>query len=387
LGGGLYVHSGGAILNNSVVENNDASSYGGGVYAAATLHITGTRFFGNRAYDGSALEITGTAQARVVNAVIAGNPAVGAFPSTNASVRFDSSADSVVLHTTFGNATQPLTRALTVNNGVVTVANTIAATYTYGLSWFGGKLTEDYNLFFNMPITASGAISHGGHSLVGKDPLFKDPGKGDYHIKGLSPAVNKGLNVGVRRDIDLDARPLGGGFDIGADEASVAGTTPGPNTGGSFTYTTTQNSTINLNVPPGAVTETVPLYCSLIDTDTVQPPRRFKFAGVVFELDAALDPDNAAPGSINFNVPVTLSVSYTEAELAAAGITDELTLKLHRFEPTLNEWKPIGYRPGETQTLDSVNNLITATLLGFSRFSKGSAEAGFDIFLPLVMRN
>jgi hypothetical protein len=146
-------------------------------------------------------------------------------------------------------------------------------------------LTEDYNLFFSTPVTFAGSISHGGHSLFARSAV-RGPATDDYHIKGLSPAVNNGANVGVRRDIDLDARPLGGGFDIGADEASVAGMTPGPNTGGSFTYTTTQNSTINLHVPPGAVTQTTPIYCSLINTATLQPLRKFKFAGVVFELDA-----------------------------------------------------------------------------------------------------
>ncbi len=44
---------------------------------------------------------------------------------------------------------------------------------------------------------------------------------------------------------------------------------------------------------------------------------------------------------------------------------------LYRFEPSVNDWKPIGYRPGETQTLDVDNNLITATVLGLSRLGKG----------------
>ena len=228
-GGGIFVRdwpgTGAAIIGGKL-ENNFADTvngYGGGVYAGGTVHITGTRFFSNTAFDGSALEITGTAQARLVNAFIAGNRAGGAFPSTNSSVRFDSTGDSIVLQTTFGNATDVLTRALTVNSGVVTVANTIVASYTNGLSQFGGRLAEDYNLFFRTPVTYTGSISNGGHSLSGPNPLFQNPLNGDYHIKGISPAVNRGANVGVRRDIDLDARPLGGGFDIGADEASVAG--------------------------------------------------------------------------------------------------------------------------------------------------------------------
>jgi hypothetical protein len=326
-----------------------------------------------------------------VNAFIAGNPANGAFPSTNTSVRFDSSNTSMVLHTTFGNATQPLTRALVVNSGVVTVANTIVATYNNGLSQFGGQLAEDYNLFFGTPITFSGSINHGGHSLFGLDPMFKGAAIQDYHLKGLSPAVNRGTNVGVRRDIDLDARPLGGAFDIGADEASVASITPGPNTGGQFTYTTTQNSTINLDVPPGAVAGTVPIYCSLIESNTVSIPRRWKLAGIIFELDADLDPVNVIPGSIFFNVPVTLSVSYTDEQLASAGITDELQLKLYRFEtpPFGTGWCEIGVcRPGESQVQDTQNNVITAVVLGFSRFGgMSAASTGTDIFLPLIMKN
>jgi hypothetical protein len=141
-----------------------------------------------------------------------------------------------------------------------------------------------------------------------------------------------------------------------------------------------------LNVPPGAVTQTTPIYCSLIETSTVQPPRRFKFAGVLFELDADLDPVNVLPGSINFNLPVTLTVSYTDEELASAGISDETSLLLYRFEPGANDWKPIGYRPGETQTLDVNNNLITATVLGLSKFGKLGAQGGFDIYLPIILR-
>ncbi len=387
-GGGVYVrdlNGTTASLIGGNVEGNIANGYGGGVYAGGTLYITGTRLFANSAYDGSALEITGTSRARVVNAFIADNVASGA---TNSSLRFDSSNSSAVLHTTLGNATQPLTRALVVNNGVVAVANTIVASYTNGLSQFGGQLLEGYNLFFGTPITASGSISHAGPSLVGLDPQFKDPPLGDYHIKGLSPAVNRGTDVGVRRDIDQDPRPLGGAFDIGADEASVASTIVGSNLGGSFTYTTMQNSTINVSVPTGAVTQTASIYCSLIDTANLQPPYGLKFVGTVFELDANLDPVNVTPGSISFNKPVTLSVSYTDQQLASAGITDEQQLKLYRYEPLLNDWRPVGFRPNETQTLDVNNNIITATVLGFSRFgSMGRIANLTKIFLPIIARN
>ena len=387
-GAGLYVSdmAGAGGLRGGLVQANRATGYGGGVYLGSSFGITGTRFFRNSAYDGSAVEITGTAQARLVNAFIGENEAYG---GSNASVRFDSSGTSEVLHTTFGNNTVPLTRALAINNGFVTVANSIVASYTNGLSQFGGYVAEDFNLYFQTPITFTGAISRGGHSLLGIDPLFKNPAVGDYHIKGFSPAVNMGTDVGVLRDIDLDARPLAGLYDIGADEASVASTTADPLTQTTFTYTTPQASTISLVVPPGAVTDTVPLYCSLIPSNTTPLPNSLSLAGFVFELDAQQNPlSNTLPGTINFNVPVTLTVSYTDQQLAEAGITDESTMLLYRYETSLNEWQPVGYRPGETQTLDIDNNVITASLMGLSRFGQaGRVVASFKVFLPLLAKN
>ena len=390
-GAGIYVRDmagTSGMLRGGLVQNNRAVGYGGGAYLGSQFSITGTKFYGNSAFDGSAVEITGTASARLVNAFIGANEANGAFPSTNSSVRFDAGGSSVVLHTTFGNYTMPLTRALVVNSGVVTVANSIVASYTNGLSQFGGQLSEDYNLYYQTPFTFTGSISHGGHSLFGVDPLFKNPAVGDYHVKGFSPVVDQGTNAGVRRDIDLDARPLAGKFDIGADEASVASTTANPLTQTTFTYTTPQASTINLIVPPGAVTGTVPLYCTLVQSDTTPVPNSLSLAGFMFELNAQLDPDNdTTPGTINFARPVTLTVSYTDQQLAAAGITDESTLLLYRYESSINAWKPIGYRAGESQTLDTQHNVITAVMLGFSRFGTLGANQSQTLFLPLIMRN
>ena len=140
----------------------------------------------------------------------------------------------------------------------------------------------------------------------------------------------------------------------------------------------------------GAVTGTVPIYCSLIDSTTLTLPRRLKLAGIVFELDADLDPVNVLPGSILFNTPVTLSVGYTDEQLAAAGITDELQLKLYRFEvpPFGTGWCEVGVcRPGESQVQDTQNNVITAVVLGFSKWGTMSLTNNYDLFLPVVLRN
>jgi uncharacterized repeat protein (TIGR01451 family) len=49
-------------------------------------------------------------------------------------------------------------------------------------------------------------------------PAFVDPDAGDYHIRSGSGAIDTGLDAGVTQDIDGDSRPLGAGYDIGADE-------------------------------------------------------------------------------------------------------------------------------------------------------------------------
>jgi hypothetical protein len=273
-----------------------------------------------------------------------------------------------------------------VSNDDVRLANSIIASYSVGITRTGGSVNEDYNLFFGVPITTAGPIARGAHTLNDVDPMFVAPPLDDYHVKGTSPAVNEGVDIGVRRDIDLDARPLGGGFDIGADEAAVAAVNAGPGLGGTMTYTATTGTVIQLFVPPGAVSQTLPIYCSLVASNTLILPVRLRLSGNVFELDGYPDPDvTNAPPTIVFNVPVTLTVHYVDADIA--GI-DENRLKLYRFESNLLGWRAIGFRPGETQTLDVDNNIITATILGFSKFGKYGPQsgAGYELFLPIALK-
>ncbi|MBG0770578.1 MAG: hypothetical protein H0S82_02665, partial [Anaerolineaceae bacterium] len=50
------------------------------------------------------------------------------------------------------------------------------------------------------------------------DPGFVDAASDNYHINSDSPAVDAGTSVALSEDYDGDSRPLGGGYDIGADE-------------------------------------------------------------------------------------------------------------------------------------------------------------------------
>ena len=58
-----------------------------------------------------------------------------------------------------------------------------------------------------------------GIGSISKDPKFV--GGGNYHLSSSSPCIDAGTNAGVYTDMDGEKRPMGQGFDMGADEYYV----------------------------------------------------------------------------------------------------------------------------------------------------------------------
>ena len=76
------------------------------------------------------------------------------------------------------------------------------------------------------------------------DPAFVSPAGGDYHIGSASAARDRGIDAGLRTDLDGEARPFGAGYDIGADEYTGQGTrTPTPTATPTRTPTPTATAT------------------------------------------------------------------------------------------------------------------------------------------------
>lgn len=53
---------------------------------------------------------------------------------------------------------------------------------------------------------------------ISDDPLFRNPANYDFHLTSDSPCIDAGNSTSVNFDIDMDHRPSGDYFDIGADE-------------------------------------------------------------------------------------------------------------------------------------------------------------------------
>jgi hypothetical protein len=172
-GGGLRLGSSDITMINNIVADNQAEIAGSGLYirnsSPLLLHTTIAR---NSGGDGSGVHIAGTGSTVALTNTI------------------------LVSHTV----------GITVAEGnTATLEATLWGTDTWAnLADWGG----------------SGTLLTGTINLWG-DPAFLDPGVGDYHITLASAAIDKGADAGVTTDIDGDPRPVGSGYDLGADEFAL----------------------------------------------------------------------------------------------------------------------------------------------------------------------
>jgi hypothetical protein len=267
-------------------------------------------------------------------------------------------------------------------SSAVSLTNTILISHSVGISVTGGNtVTVDSVLWHSTPVTVSQSIT----AIVSVrnqrfgDPAFAPDG---YHLTVGSPAADTGVDTAVNYDLDLDLRPIGAGFDLGADEVTPPGVTASPGLSTTFVYTDPQGSLATFYVPAGAVSETATLvYTPKAPQALTDLPPDLVFGGHVFDLDALRDGTIQVPG-FSFNKAVTFSLVYTDT--AISDVIED-TLALYRW--TGGTWEKIGARLGETFTLDIENNQLTARLLSFSRFTQLGQERPQLVFLPLVSKH
>lgn len=220
----LSGNGGGVNVNNNISVNatqfisNTAQGNGGGLLqwnGNYTVTLTGARFEQNMAHqEGGGLWIHGNATAR--NVVIVDNVA-----NVRGSGVLLTGSLSTFQHVTIARNTGGEGNGVLVsNNGTtysnVTLTNVILVNQTVGITTTAGNTTTlNGVLWYSNGTNYGGAGSTTVQNVTTGDPAFAADG---YHLTRHSAAIDQGINSGVTTDIDGDPRPMGAGYDLGADE-------------------------------------------------------------------------------------------------------------------------------------------------------------------------
>ena len=251
VGGGIWIEYGVVTISGNTLQGNSALGpnwgTGGGVYAVygRGLTLEGNLLVNNAGEYGGAVVIGQGTTFTLTNNIVAHN---------RASIQggglwvYGSNTDpstGTLLHNTIADNVGSGGEGLYVRDySALTLTNTIIAGHTVGITNTNpaaSTVTADHTLFNGNGIDYGSGVSS--TNEVSGDPAFVNPFAWDYHLTPSSAAIDVGVDAGVINDIDGDPRPLGAGYDIGADEWDPSKPTPTFTPIGTPTPTSTPTST------------------------------------------------------------------------------------------------------------------------------------------------
>jgi hypothetical protein len=150
-----------------------------------------------------------------------------------------------------------------------------------------------------------------------------------------------------------------------------------PGVGRTLVYTDTQQTTTIIQVPGGAVTETVLMAFTPLHA-AVPPPGLF-FAGRAFDLDLYRD-GQFLPLGMGLSVPATITVHYTDGDVAGL---DEGSLRLGRWNEGTAAWENAACGPHNPHAGE---NWLAVPVCHLSRFAL-FGDRVHRIYLPLLLRS
>jgi hypothetical protein len=267
--GGLMVQgpcTDAVIRQNEISGNHVAGAWGGLVVMCDRLTISDNLISNNTAgYSVGGLGIVDSSGVTVTNNVILGNHAglsleggaagagVAVFYSHDVTLTNNTIAGNRLVDGGLGGGVYVLAsecdfrhNTIAQNNGgdgsgihiasdgpssTVSLINTIMVSHTVGITVAAGSTATMEATLWGSREWANGTDWSGGGTIltgtvnVWGDPAFADPAAGDYHIGAGSAAIDAGVDAGVLMDMDGEFRPMGDGYDIGADEYTAGPTT------------------------------------------------------------------------------------------------------------------------------------------------------------------
>jgi parallel beta-helix repeat protein len=229
-GGGLRLESVEAVLQGNIVTGNVAAQ-GGGAYITGNSTLNANLVADNTAEKGGGLYL-GYGSPTLTNNVIADNQADAEGSGSGLYCEFST---PLLLHTTIarnsggdgsGIYATGYWSSGTYRSSTVVLSNTILVSHTVGITVTMGNTATLEATLWGSEAWANGSDWGGEGTIVTGavnvrgDPAFVNSDAGDYHLTAASVALDRGVDAGVTADMDGEARPwpIGGGYDIGADE-------------------------------------------------------------------------------------------------------------------------------------------------------------------------
>jgi len=384
-----------ATINNSSFIENDAQFGGGALIQSVgtSVSINNSAFISNTADNGGAMHstsdgMTGGAIGYITNSTFSGNHATssggaiyGSTLSTDISLRnvtiaFNTASNNGGGVNLFNGTTFVFRDSLIANNvsggtgpdcyadsGFLSITNNLVGKID------GCTFTPD-----------SGDLV--GSIIDPLDPMLQSlMGSPAYHPLSISsPAIDAGFSFSCLSTDQIGSiRPIDGNSDgtsicdIGAIEAperiSVTATA---STEATLIYSDTQGNPTSIQIPANAVTETTMLIYSPVHEITA--PSGFMFANHAFDMNAYRN--NMLLPDFVFELPVTLTISYSDADL---GGLDETKLAI--FYLNGNNWEDATCG---SYTRDIDMNRLSAPICHLSHFSLFGE--GQSVYLPTIMR-
>lgn len=222
-GGGASLGQAEAVVEDSTFLHNKAFQSSGALhFEGRVLSFNRNLVADNVAYWTAGIEIWNADFSLINNLVVDNQPRSGA----SAAIRILSPSSGTLLHNTIARNSGPSGGygILMQSMHPVTLTNTILVSHTLGINVSAGSTATLEATLWGSGAWANGSDWGGDGTVITgtvniwSDPAFVDPDGGDYHLGPASAAVDAGVNAGVTTDMDGDARPLGAGYDIGADE-------------------------------------------------------------------------------------------------------------------------------------------------------------------------